>query len=225
METTKNFCVNAKAWISKHRYGFLQTVFFTLLVISSFWMYFSGELHNISDRDFWTRMEGYFGAFILSFYSLLWFFSDTERKFRAFIFAVMWGYLLTLVWCAYWEISYLLPIAAAALITLCYKDIRTDDDSTSNKTIACVIFVIWGLTAFVPSLVLSFIGYKFDLKKQEYAKQALEIPAIKAVDYKDCYIYTEEYGLERTYNSPNIPKGSMIHRLPVEDGKVFVTVE
>lgn len=224
METTKNFYVKAKAWMSKHRYGFLQTVFFTLLIISLLWMYFSGELHNFSGRVFWTRIEGYFGASIASICSLLLLFSDFERKFRAFIFAVLWGYLLTLAWCAYGEIPYVFPAIAAIVMTALYMDIRTDDRKTSKKTITAAI-IVWFFSGCVISILFCHMGYKFDLKKQEYTKQALEIPTIKAVDCKDCYIYTEEYGLERTYDCPDIPKGSMIHRLPVEDGKVFVTVE
>ena len=55
------------AWISKHRYGFLQTVFFLLLVLSLIWLE-GKELHNLDERNVWTRIEGYASAF---FYFLL----------------------------------------------------------------------------------------------------------------------------------------------------------
>ena len=227
METTnKHVHIRAfAAWISAHRYGFIQAVCLFFLTLSLTWMLFYGEPRNPFDRGFWTRMEGYAVAIMIPGFSLALFFSDENSKFRAFIFSVFWGYLLALIWCAYWGIPYAYPIAAAALITIFYKNIRPDDYRTSNKKIATVIISIWFLSAFASGVFLSHIGYSNFLKKQEYTKQAINIPTIKAVDCKDCYIYTEEYGLEKMYNCPDIPEGSMIHRLPVEDGKVFVVAE
>ncbi len=211
------------AWISKHRYGFLQTVFFLLLVLSLIWLE-GKELHNLDERNVWTRIEGYASAFFISSFNVGLFFSDAWPKFRAFNCAVLFGYLLAMVWCAYWAISYVFPAIAAIVMTALYMDIRTDDQQTSKKTIIAAI-VAWFFSGFVISILFSKSGYETDLKNQEYANQAIEIAPIKAVDCKDSYIYTEEYGLEKMYTPVEVPKGSKVHRLPLGDEGVFIVVE
>lgn len=224
--TNKNsFVRDIAAWISEHRYGFLQIIFFTLTAISLLWIHHYGEAHNLTNRGLWTRIESYAVASLIPASCMGLFFSDTYRPFKAFIFTVLWGYILITVWCAYWEISYAFPVAAAALITLFYKDIRTEDHFTSNRTIAATILIIWFTAAFATGLLFGHMGYKSDIEKQEFSRQAKETPVIKVVDSKDGYIYTEEYGLEQMSFNQDIPKGSMIHRLPTKDGKVFVTAE
>ena len=121
--------------------------------------------------------------FFISSFSVGLFFSDAWPKFRAFNCAVLFGYLLAMVWCAYWAISYVFPAIAAIVMTALYMDIRTDDQQTSKKTIIAAI-VAWFFSGFVISILFSKSGYETDLKNQEYANQAIEIAPIKAVDCK-----------------------------------------
>lgn len=226
--TNKNsFVHKTAAWISKHRYGFLQTVFFILTAFSLLWMYFYGEPENPDGRGLWTKPEGYFLALYLAFFNSGLFGSDAEMKFRAFNCAVLFGYLLALVWCGYWAISYVFPTGAAALITVFYRKIRPEDCWTSYGRLIFFSCIVWVSAAIVPIAYTRYEDYFEDyLKKdQEYTRQAKETPVIKVVDSKDDYIYTEEYGLEQISSSQDIPKGSMIHRLPTKDGKVFVVAE
>lgn len=214
------------AWISLHRYGLIQTAFFILLILSLTWMYFFGEPYPYDERGFFSLMSGYISAFIFPFFCTMLFFSS-DYKFKAFIFAVLWGYLLALSWCAYWGIPYPLPITAAGLLTLFYKEIRPSDKNTKAGTILGAI-IIWFFAGLMISILFSCLQYRTTVKVREYTQQALNMPVIKVIDSKGSYIYTEEYGLEKMYHSTqHIPSGSSVHRLPVDedDGDVFIVAE
>ena len=216
------------AWVSLHRYGFMQVVFSILTALSLLWMYFYGEPYPYTERGFFSLMGGYVSAFIFPWVCMAFFFRDGVIQFMAFIHAVLCGYLLAITWCAYWGISYIFPIAAAGLLTIFYKEIRPNDKDTKNKTLFAAVIWIWFISGFALATVFSYLQYKDILKDKGYTQRALNMPTIKAIDCKDSYIYTEEYGLEKVYHyTTPIPAGSLIHRLPVdeEDGDVFIVAE
>lgn len=224
--TNKNSFVRKFAeWVSKHPYSFLQTVFLILLGLSLIWIL--REPLNFFDKGFWIKMEGYIPAFLFPLVLLAAFSPELNSRLRPFAFTVLWGYLLVLSWCTYWEISYIFPIIAAGTLTgFYYNKIRKDRPSEA-KRLFWVSIIVWGLGGFGSSLGFSYWGQEQELKEQNYARQAIEIPAIKVIDSKDNLIYTEEYGLEKikSYHSIHIPKGCMVHRLQIEDGMVFVLPE
>lgn len=236
MKTEKNGCQDTAkssalaAWISKHRYGCLQGMFLCLTVVSLVWMLFYGDASDYDDRGVLVRYEGYGFAFVLPFIVCMVFFSHREtcethkRKWDRFIFTVLWGYLFISFWCSILEISYLFPIAAAACITGLYKKIQPNDKYTTNLEVVLKTVIIWGIS-FLAAGFFSSIGLEESRQEQEYIRRAGAQPIIELVDVRDNYIFTKEFGLEQTTKSAKISKGSKIHRLPTEDGKVFILAE
>ena len=191
------------------------------------WIFkFSGICdEDLCARGFWIRTEGFiFAAMITVFGCFLSLGTDENNdKWNAFILAEMWAFLLVMIWCWFWGITYLVPIAGIMIATGFYKKIRSSDYHITNGRLIRYL-AIHGL-ALAAALFLSHLGREGYLEEQEHIRQAKKIPVIETVDTKDNYIFTKEYGLEKACNLFKAKKGSKIHRLPVKNGEVFVLVE
>jgi len=209
-KTLKSFEISAfRTWFLKHTYGFLQAIFFILLALSAVWMYYYGDFTDIYSRSLCCDVGGYFVALMPPFF-LAFFPIFAGDKWNAFIKTVSLGFLLAQVWFLYWGFSYILPFFIALLLTCFYKKIRPDDNIASRVDIIAACILYW-LIPLCAAVTVSYFSHKTHLKQQEYARQAIEVPVIKAIDSKGSYVYTEEYGIEKMYNHQEISAGSMIH--------------
>lgn len=230
MNTRENSCLKdskrskVKNFYRLHCYGIWQTIFFFLLVfsIAGLMMFYQPEIP--SSRGFWIRNEAFGFAFFIPFFAGVLCWLSFNSRWIAFSFTVLWGYLLALIWCWFFGITYLIPLAIAAIIIGNYNKIQKKDLYLKRHIVIRKV-VLLSLATICASMFFGYTGRKNYLLKQEYIHEAKQIPTIELVDAKDNYIFTKEYGLEKATRHVKAAKGDKIHRLSVENGEVFVLVE
>ena len=236
MEEKKKFFSKIGNFLKKHPWGCLAWSLFILTLCSLFCLFFFREALylDLSDgQDFQSHLEGRslgtrsFAYFVVCFaaFLLLWvnsLFQKLYNKERLFFFILCEILTLAEIWCWFFNITFLVPLGIILIILLCRKHISLAQDLENYYISLSAVLIIFCGGLATASATFEYYDHQ---EYQNNIQKALQSSTIELIDIKDRYIFTQEFGLEKTSDDTpitSLKKGDKVHRLPMRGDVVFV---
>lgn len=195
---------------------------FGILVLS---LIFACPPFNIDGRSFWCRSEAYWvGSIISIFFCALALQTHDQtqimdRDDRNGFYISTWAYICLNVYACRWEIPFAVPVLfSVLLLTMLQRNVR--------KLI--IISIAGALIVFLGAFFIAKSCWKTNLNEYEYSEKARQSLPVEIVDAKDNYIFTREFGLEKSIthlylrSNETTEKGDTVFRFLAPNGDVWI---